>query len=65
MHFLIQCPFYNADREKLYCEAYKLYPEFKHIDVKMLILMSDEDLYRSTAKFLLAAYKKRSANIYQ
>jgi hypothetical protein len=65
-HFLIQCPLYAEEREVLYENAKLFYEDFDLIenDVKMTILLSDEDLCWSTAKYLSSAYQRRNLTLY-
>ena len=66
LHFLVQCPHYDDYRECLFNKAKMFYTDFDNIpdDVKMVILMSDSDLYRDTATYLICAYKKRNTTLF-
>ncbi len=65
-HFLIQCPLYFQLRKELFDAAKNWYPDFDNIadDVKMVILISDDDLCRNAATFLSCAYKKRALMLF-
>ncbi len=55
MHFLLECPFYKNERIDLFKQAEIDYENFDAIDndVKMVILISDEDLLKHTAKYII------------
>lgn len=61
-HFLLECTQYNNERQKLYEKAKESYPEFMTIenDVKMVILVNDEDLIKDTAQYISNSYQKRA-----
>ena len=62
IHFLLECDFYSSERQNLFRSAEANHENFSEIenDVKLTILMNDEDLFGEVANFIANAYEKRS-----
>ena len=62
IHFLLECPTYECERNTLFIKANFYYENFNELedDVKLCIFMNDEDLFGSVAKYIDSAYHKRS-----
>ena len=67
IHFLTKCSLYETSRKSLYDKAAEIYPDFTHYDndVKLLILMNDEDLTKYVADYLYDSYMKRNEILYK
>ena len=65
-HFMMICTCYSNERDALFSDACNSYPDFMEmeLDVRFFILMNDEDLTHSTAKFLYNSYMKRKSIMY-
>ena len=65
-HILLTCSLYDREKSVLFNTVDEIYESFHQYenDVKMLILMNDEDLSQRVVDFLYAAYNKRNNILY-
>lgn len=67
IHFLLHCTCFTRERNVLFTKSLEMYADFLEYedDVKLYILMNDEDLTKPVADYLYNSYLKRRNYMYQ